>query len=79
MTIQDQLPEAREIAEQCWCDPTTAGIEMDAALVEVFARKLAAYIETAAFYARNADYWCDRAMRAEGVFTSIPVLGGDDA
>lgn len=34
------IDEAREIAAQCWCHPTTDGIEMDSRLAEVFAQTL---------------------------------------
>lgn len=61
----DWLPEARQLAAQCWCDPTTSGIAMDAALAEVVARNIAAWMQTGAFHARNEEYWRERAELAE--------------
>lgn len=34
------IDRARQIAAQCWCDPETESIEMDARLAEAFARRL---------------------------------------
>ncbi len=68
-TIETWLPEARVLAARCWCDDTTKHIEMDMALAEVFAHRLAAWMETGAFHARNEAYWRERAQRAEDVLT----------
>jgi hypothetical protein len=51
------MDEAREIAAQCWCDPETQDRGMDVVLGEAFAKRLAHWMETAAQYARNADYY----------------------
>lgn len=66
-TIDTWLPEARQMAAQCWCAETTKHIEMNAALAEEIAWKIAAWMETAAFHARNEAYWRERAHRAEGI------------
>ncbi|WP_454826082.1 hypothetical protein [Paraburkholderia xenovorans] len=34
------IEQARHLAAQCWCEPETSGIEMDARLAEAFARAL---------------------------------------
>ena len=60
----DWMDEARIIAAQCWCTPETSGIEMNVELAEVFAQRLAAWINTAAQNQRNADYWHGRAENA---------------
>lgn len=61
------IEEARQMAAQCWCDEDTSGIEMDVRLAEAMARRLAAWIATAAFHANNEAYWRDRAHKAEGI------------
>lgn len=66
-SIETWMPEARAIAAQCWCDEETSGKEMDATLAEAVARRIAAWMETAAFHARNEEYWRNRAKAAEGV------------
>lgn len=43
LVLGPNAPEwAMHIAAQCWCEPTTSMIEMDARLALVFAEKLAA-------------------------------------
>lgn len=61
----DWMPEARQMAAQCWCDDDTRDIEMDARLAEAVARRIAAWMETGAFHARNEVYWRERAKKAE--------------
>ncbi len=39
-TPPDWMPEARELAAQCWCDPETSDRVMDAALAEEARRAL---------------------------------------
>jgi hypothetical protein len=53
----DWMPEARVMAAQCWCDEDTSGIEMDTRLAEAAARRIAAWMQTAAFHARNEEYY----------------------
>lgn len=64
------MAEARGLAAQCWCDEKNSGKEMDADLAESAARRIAAWMETAAFHARNEEYWRERAQRAEGVLAN---------
>jgi hypothetical protein len=59
------LDEARVMAAQCWCDETTSSREMDPVLAEVIAWKIAAWMGTAAFHAKNEEYWRERCIRAE--------------
>lgn len=59
------LPEAREMAAQCWCDTTTASIPMQPMLAEQVAIRIALWMDTGAFHARNEAYWRDRAKKAE--------------
>jgi hypothetical protein len=66
----DYMPEARQLAAQCWCDPETSDRVMDPTLAEAVARRIALWMETAAFYSRNEDYWRERALKAEGVSIS---------
>jgi hypothetical protein len=42
------MDEARQIAAQCWCDEETQDRVMDTPLAEAMARRIAAWMETAA-------------------------------
>lgn len=53
----DHFPLALEAAAQCWCDATTEHLVMEPALAEAFARRLAAWMVTAAQYARNVAFY----------------------
>lgn len=56
----DWMPEARQIAAQCWCDEETKRKPMDPELVEAFARRLAAWMRIGSQHARNEQYLCDQ-------------------
>ena len=60
MDSPDFMEEARATAAQCWCDPETSHIPMDVVLAEAVARRIAAWMNTAAFHARNEEYWRNR-------------------
>lgn len=66
-TIETWMPEARAQAAQCWCDEETKDREMDVVLAEAIARRIAAWMDTAAMYGRNAAYWEGRARVREAV------------
>ena len=51
------MEEARQIAAQCWCDEETQDREMDVVLAEAVAKRIAAWMETAAQNQRNTDYY----------------------
>ena len=51
------IDEARQIAAQCWCEEATSGKTMDPELAEAVAQKLATWMDTAAEYARDADFY----------------------
>lgn len=51
------MPEARQLAAQCWCDKETENKEMDTVLAEAVAKRIAAWMATAAQGYRNADYY----------------------
>lgn len=55
-TIETWMPEARHFAAQCWCDEETKSTKMDTVLAEAVARRIAAWMETAAQNQRNCDY-----------------------
>ena len=55
--METHMEQARMFAAQCWCDEETSGKEMDATLCESVARRIAAWMETAAQMARNADFY----------------------
>lgn len=67
----DWMPEARQAAAQCWCDPETSRTEMDATLAESVARRIAAWMQTGAFHARNEEYWRDRCKAAESAAPAV--------
>lgn len=63
------LPDAIEIAAQCWCEPTTRALVMQPQVAEVFADRLAAQMNAAAQARRDASFYQDvvcRAIRALG-------------
>lgn len=72
-TIETWLPEARQMAAQCWRDDTTKNVDMNPALAEVVAYKIAAWMDTGAFHARNEAYWRERAEKAEAALDKIEV------
>lgn len=49
--------EAREMAAQCWCDPETSRVEMDPILAEAIAKRIEAWMDTAAENGRNVEYY----------------------
>lgn len=51
------MDEARQIAAQCWCDDETKDRVMDPTLAEAVAKRIAAWMDTAAQAQRNADYY----------------------
>jgi len=55
--MESWIEEARQIAAQCWCDPETENITMDVPLCEAMAKRIAAWMDTAAQNQRNTDYY----------------------
>lgn len=53
----DWMPEAQAAAAQCWCDPETSGKLMDTVLAEAVARRIAAWMQTGAMFARNEAFY----------------------
>lgn len=51
------MPAARQIAAKCWCDDETKNTVMDTVLAEVVAKRIAAWMDTAAQIQRNCDYY----------------------
>lgn len=51
------MDEARHLAAQCWCDAETSSIQMDSRLAEAVARRIAGWMEEAAMYARNMEFY----------------------
>jgi hypothetical protein len=56
-TRQDFMPEARQLAAQCWCDEETKNTVMDTALAEAVARRIAGWMGIAAQFSRNEDFY----------------------
>src|SRR5437762_2398896 len=57
------MEEARQQAAQCWCDDETKDLVMDVALAEAVAKRIAAWMDTAAQAQRNVDYYRDLLIR----------------
>jgi hypothetical protein len=55
--VTDWKALAGEIAAQCWCDIETKHIELDSALAHAFAKRLEQWMDTAAQFSRNADFY----------------------
>ena len=57
----DWMDEAKEIAAQCWCDPETKDRIMDPALATAVAKRIAAWMDTAAqnreILIITVDFW----------------------
>lgn len=74
MSDNKWIEEARVVAARCWCNETTKHLIMDPALAEVVARIIASWMETAAMYSKNTDYWRGK---AEQTGEKIPVPHAD--
>lgn len=66
------IEEARQIAAQCWCDDETKHIEMDVALAEAVATRIATWMDSAAQFSRNEAFY-------HGIVTQIGEMFGDAA
>ena len=53
----DWIQEARGLAAQCWCDAETSDRVMDPVLAEAVARRLAAWMDTAAQAHRDMEFY----------------------
>ena len=53
----DWMDEARQLAAQCWCDKETSDREMDVVLAEAVAKRIAAWMETAAQENKNTEFY----------------------
>ena len=70
----DWMPEARQIAAQCWCDSETQHLVMEPALCEAFAKRLAAWMQTGAQHAKNEAYWRDRARVVPDLLSALNAM-----
>jgi len=67
----DYMEEGRQFAAQCWCDEETKDIVMDPRLAEACAKRIAAWMQTAAQGYRGAEFYrdllekCGRALGVE--------------
>lgn len=57
MTVENYMDEARQFAAQCWCDDETKDRVMDPVLAEAVARRIATWMDTAAMFSHNADFY----------------------
>ena len=71
------MEEARELAAQCWCDKETQNQELDTSLAEAIAKRIAAWMETAAQNQRNADYYRGLLERCGQALGDIAYLQDD--
>lgn len=55
--MEQFMEEARAQAAQCWCDEENKSTVMDPALAESVARRIAGWMDTAAMFSRNADFY----------------------
>lgn len=55
--IEKWMPEARQLAAQCWCDKETEGLTMDTRLAEACAIRIAAWMSTAAQMSNDAEFY----------------------
>lgn len=62
-TPETWMPEARQIAAQCWCDDETKNTEMDVVLAEAIAKRIAAWMDADAQAQRNCDYYRSLVIR----------------
>ena len=68
VTPETFMPEARQIAAQCWCDEETKNTVIDVVLAEAVAKRIAVWMDIAAQAQRNCDYYrglvvrCGRAL-----------------
>ena len=56
-SMTHDIEMAREMAAQCWCDDETKHLVMEPALAEAVARRIDSWMEIAAEYARNAEFY----------------------
>lgn len=56
-TPEPWMPEARQMAGQCWCDDETKDTEMDVILAEAVAKRIALWMDSAAQAERNTAYY----------------------
>ncbi|HEY0548176.1 MAG TPA: hypothetical protein VGF13_01165 [Verrucomicrobiae bacterium] len=77
MNLEQWMPEARQLAAQCWCDDETKDRVMDPPLAEAVARRIAAWMDDAARYARNEEYYRGLVQRCGAVFGEAAYLCDD--
>jgi hypothetical protein len=63
--IETWMPEARQLAAQCWCDDETKDRVMDPALAEAVAKRIAAWMDAAAQSYRDVEYYRGLVVRCE--------------
>jgi hypothetical protein len=73
----DWMPEARQLAAQCWTDLETEKIEMNTALAEAVAKRIAAWMETAAQAARGQEFYRGLVVKAGDHF-GVAARTSDD-
>lgn len=54
---KDWMPEARQLAAQCWTDVETSDRTMDTALAEAVAKRIAAWMSSAAEFSNNVEFY----------------------
>jgi hypothetical protein len=71
------IQEARQQAAQCWCDPETSHITMDPLIAEAVAVRIAGWMETAAQFCKNTEYYRDLVQQC-GRYIGIEAYTQDD-
>ncbi len=76
-TLETWMPEARELAAQCWCDDETRHTTMDVVLAEAVAKRIAAWMDTAAQAQHVADYYRSLVVRCGNAFGKASHIADD--
>lgn len=70
MSIEQHMELARQLAAQCWCDEEPKHIEMNPALAEAVAKRIASWVGAAAEFSDGQAYYrglVERCGKALGV------------
>jgi hypothetical protein len=73
----DWMDEALQIAAQCWCDAETSDRVMDPVLAEAVAKRIAAWMRTAAQADRNTDFYRDLIVQIGKTFGDAAKTADD--
>jgi hypothetical protein len=75
--LPNWMEEARGLAAQCWCDEETRNTVMDPVLAEAVAKRIVAWMDTAAQNQRNTDYYRGLLIRCGEAIGSRAYIADD--